>query len=152
MTSLINFEQSPKRSLDLCANAYCNCRPPQGQTSTRNPQPQPQPQPHFQFKVYPHHLPQPINIGDGELIHMYYGGLCISWSRGARSLSLSIYLTRTRALRSDRQARQAAASASAHRAAPLSSASFVLLLLLMYIQWQAIRYAHFLYKYIRACI
>lgn len=101
MTSLINFEQSPKRSLDLCANAYCNCRPPQGQTSTRNPQPQP----HCQFKVYPHHPPQPINFGDGELIHMYYGGLCISWSRG--SLSLSILLARALSVATGRPGRQA---------------------------------------------
>lgn len=100
----------------------------------------------------PHRVPHPNppwgrdddddgDVGDGELIHMYYVvGPCTSWPR-------ALSLTLARALSA--AGRQAGNSLCLcpPRCSLLSSASFGL-----YIQWQAIRYAHFLYKYIRVCV
>lgn len=61
----------------------------------------------------------------------------------ARSLAHS----RTRALRSRQAGNSSSLCLCPPRCLLLSSASFGL-----YIQWQAIRYAHFLYKYIRLCV
>lgn len=102
------FEQSPKRSLDLCAtNAYCTAHLTQPTAGTNLPPPS------LNLIAYPTNPPRgrDDDVGDGELIHMYYVvGPCTSWPR-------ALSLTLARALSAAGRQATAAASASAHRAA-----------------------------------
>lgn len=113
------FEHLPKRSLDLCAtNAYCTAHLTQPTTGTNLP-------PHPPHPLEPHRVPHPNppwgrddddddgDVGDGELIHMYYVvGPCTSWPR-----ALSLTLARALSAAGRQATASASASGSAHRAA-----------------------------------